>query len=98
MRYISLHGAADNLWHFKKTQRHARVTVQQASPLSRAAAYSNARATPDAGAIWEAKFIICFLRAAVSSLSISDCTVTPSIQAPDTRGWKGGDYVCGISN
>ena len=44
-----------------------------------ATVYSNAHIMPDAGAIWEAKFIICFLRVAASSLSISDCTVTPSI-------------------
>lgn len=49
---------------------------------------------PDAGAIWEAKFIICFLRVAASTFSILDCTVTH----PDTQEDQGGDYVYPISN
>lgn len=81
-----------------QTQRHDHVTVRQASPPRQAAAYSDAHIMPDAAAIWEAKFIICFLRGAASSFSISDCTVTPSIKAPDTREDKGGDYVNPISN
>lgn len=68
-----------------QTQKHDHVIVRQTSPLRQAATYSNAHIMPDVAAIWEAKFIICFLRGAASSFSISDCTVTPSIKAPDTR-------------
>lgn len=63
-----------------------------------ASVYLNTQIMPDAGAIWEVKFIICFLKVASSSFSISDCTVTPSIQAPDTAEDKGGDYFYRISN
>lgn len=82
MRNTSLHGDADNVSKAEAASRH------QAAGLA-----SNAQIIPDAGAIWEAKFIICFpfLRAAASSTS--GCTVISSIKAPDTREERGGDYV-----
>lgn len=83
MRNTSLHAYADNVSKAEAASRH------RAAGLA-----SNAQIIPDADAIWEAKFIICFhffLRAAASSTS--GCAVTSSIQGPDTREGKGGDYV-----
>lgn len=88
MRCISLHG--DGVSHTEARSR------RRAAGL--AAASCDAHIMPDVGAIWEAKFIICFLRGAASSFSISDRTVTPSIKGPDTREDEGGDYVQPISN
>lgn len=68
MRYISLH--RDNVSNTEAAQRH---------PAAGLAA--NTLVTPDAGAIWEAKFIIWFLREAASS--VSECIGAPSAKAPD---------------